>query len=109
MPKQKCGLLKRGFNKIMILFIMFSNNVVFASDSGPSMPWDNPLQVVERALAGTTAHVVIVISIVLSGLGFAVGEHGSLQRKAMAWIIGGSVATGAASLYSTLQIGGALI
>ena len=85
------------------------SQTAFASSGGSSMPWDNPLTTVEQALSGTTAHTAILIAIVLSGIGFAIGEHGSLIRKAMAVIIGGSIAGGAGSLYATLNMGGALI
>jgi type IV secretion system protein VirB2 len=81
----------------------------FASDTGPAMPWDGPLTTVEKALSGTTAHMAILIAIVLGGIGFAIGEHGGILRKCMGVIIGGSIAVGATSLYSTLQMGGALV
>lgn len=91
----------------ILLFIAISPS--YASNGGATMPWDNSLRVVQNALTGTTAHAAIVISIAMAGLGFAFGEHGGLFRKAMGVLFGGSIAVGAASFYSTLQIGGALV
>jgi type IV secretory pathway VirB2 component (pilin) len=100
------------YSKVKLLFftlIFFMTNTVYASQTGLSMPWDGPLKVVQSALTGTTAHIAIVIAIALAGLGFAFGEHGGLFRKGMGIIFGGSIAVGAASFYTTLQIGGALL
>jgi type IV secretory pathway VirB2 component (pilin) len=71
-----------------------------------TMPWDNSLTAIQQALTGTTAHVIIVIAIAMAGLAFAVGEQGSLFRKGAAIIFGGSIATGAASLYAALKFSG---
>ncbi len=110
-------MLKRNFMTLQthcrkgMAFIIGSliSNSAFASDTGPSMPWDGPLTTIEKALSGTTAHMAILIAIVLGGIGFAIGEHGGILRKCMGVVIGGSIAVGATSLYSSLQMGGALI
>ncbi len=93
-------------------FIYFLSQSAFASSAGgggDDMPWNPPLEKVKAALSGTTAHSIIVIAIILTGIGFAIGEHGGLIRKALGIIFGGSIAVGATSLYATLSIGGALI
>ena len=82
---------------------------VWASDSGPTMPWDGPLTKIENALTGTTAHLAIVIAIASTGLGYAYSPEGGILKKAMAVLVGGSIAVGASSLYLTLQMGGAVI
>lgn len=71
-----------------------------------TMPWDDSLTVIQNALTGTTAHIIIVIAIAMAGIAFAVGEHGSLFKKGAAIIFGGSIATGAASLYMALKLSG---
>lgn len=110
MLKRKFLMLKKSFQKGLALLIgSIVSKSAFASTGGPTMPWDGPLTAIEKALSGTTAHMAILIAIVLGGLGFAIGEHGSIMRKAMGVVIGGSIAVGATSIYSTLQMGGALI
>lgn len=106
--------IKRVSKKYYAIGFYFLSQTAFASSAGgggggESMPWDGSLQKMQTILSGTTAHTVTVIAIILGGLGFAVGESGGMMRKAMTIIIGGSIAVGAASIYSTLSIGGALI
>lgn len=72
----------------------------------PNMPWDDGLLQIQRALTGTTAHIIIVIAIALGGIAFAIGEQGGIIKKAAAIIFGGSIATGAASLYMALKLSG---
>jgi type IV secretory pathway VirB2 component (pilin) len=104
----KCKLISIIKYGILLVTSGMSGSVL-ASSHGSSMPWDGPLQTIQQALSGTTAHMAILISIILSGIGLALGEHGSLMRKGMSVVIGGSIALGATSLYSTLNMGGALV
>lgn len=93
------------FNGLYLLMV----SPVWASDSGPTMPWDGPLTKIENALTGTTAHLAIVIAIASTGLGYAFSPEGGILKKAMSILVGGSIAVGASSLYLTLQMGGAVI
>ena len=61
---------------INVVTLVLLSMPALASTSGPSMPWDTPLQNVERALTGTVAHWIVIIAIALSGIGFAFGESG---------------------------------
>lgn len=71
-----------------------------------SLPWENGLLEIQHALTGTTAHIIIVIAIAMAGIAYAVGEQGSIIRKAAGIIFGGSIATGATSLYLALKFTG---
>lgn len=95
----------------IITSLMFSLITLpaFAAETGSSMPWDSPLTKIQNALTGTTAHLAIVIAIAVAGLGFAFSPEGGVMRRAFSIVGGGSIATGAVSLYTTLGIGGALI
>lgn len=101
--------MRKKSKALMFVWMFFLTSNSFASSGGTSMPWDGSLRVIQNALTGTTAHIAIVIAIAMAGLGFAFGEHGGLFRKAMGIVFGGSIAVGAASFYTTLQIGGALL
>jgi type IV secretory pathway VirB2 component (pilin) len=92
------------FSRLLSLFFM----LLFPSllMAGQSMPWDDSLMVVEQALTGTTAHVLIIIAIAMSGLMWAIGEQGSFIHKAGKIILGGSIATGAVSICTALKLVG---
>lgn len=104
---KKTHLLKQKI--ITILIFSLITLPAFASETGSSMPWDSPLTKIQNALTGTTAHLAIVIAIAVAGLGFAFSPEGGVMRRVFSIIGGGSIATGAVSLYTTLGIGGALI
>jgi type IV secretory pathway VirB2 component (pilin) len=74
--------------------------------AAPHMPWDDSLMVVQQALTGTTAHIIIIIAIALSGLMWAIGDQGSIIQKAGKIIFGGTIATGAVSICTALKLVG---
>jgi type IV secretion system protein VirB2 len=82
---------------------LFTCSIAMCVLADDDLPWDSPLQTLLRGFTGTTAHLLILIAIVLSGLGFAMGEHGSMMRRAIGIVFGGSIAIGAASLAATLH------
>jgi len=102
-------LIKKLIYTLSPLYLFLIASTARAADTGPSMPWDNTLTVIEMALTGTTAHLLIVIAIAISGFSYLFGEHGSIFRKAASIVFGGAIAVGAVSLYSTLSFGGAII
>ena len=81
----------------------------FAGGTGPSMPWDRPLKTLQDVLTGTTAQVMIIIAIAVSGIAFAMGDTGTVFKRAGGIVFGASIATGAASLFATLGFSGAVI
>ncbi|MBV9511639.1 MAG: TrbC/VirB2 family protein [Caulobacteraceae bacterium] len=65
----------------------------FATTSGgTAMPWETPLQTVQDSLSGPVAKAIGIIAIVLTGLGFAVAESGSVVRKGIGIVFGLAIA-----------------
>lgn len=59
---------------------------------GTAMPWETPLQTIQESLSGPVAKAIGVIAIVLTGLGFAVAESGSVVRKGIGIVFGLAIA-----------------
>jgi type IV secretory pathway VirB2 component (pilin) len=59
---------------------------------GTAMPWETPLQTIQDSLSGPVAKAIGVIAIVLTGLGFAVAESGSVVRKGIGIVFGLAIA-----------------
>jgi hypothetical protein len=79
--------------------IFFIPNLVFAA---PSMPWDDSLLQIQHALV--LLRTPSSFAIAMAGIAYAVGEHGSIFRRAAGIIFGGSIATGATSIYLALKL-----
>lgn len=60
--------------------------------SGTAMPWETPLQTVETSLSGPVAKAVGIIAIVITGLGFAFAEGGSVMRRGIGIVFGLAIA-----------------
>ncbi|HVY90912.1 MAG TPA: TrbC/VirB2 family protein [Hyphomonadaceae bacterium] len=69
--------------------------------SGTAMPWETPLQTIQDSLAGPVAKAIGIIAIVLTGLGFAVAESGSVVRKGLGIVFGLAIAFTATTFMST--------
>ena len=82
---------------------------VFAATTGPSMPWDAPIETILNNLSGTVAHILVTISIVLTGLMFAFGEHGTAMRRLLGIALGASLALGAVTVLTSLGFIGAVV
>ena len=78
-----------------------------AATSGPSMPWDGPLQIILASLGGTVAHVLITVAVIVTGLVFAFTEHGSGARRLFGVAFGGALALGALSFMTAVGWAGA--
>jgi type IV secretion system protein TrbC len=78
-----------------------------AAASGPSMPWDGPLQTILNSLSGTVAHVLITVAVIVTGLVFAFTEHGSGARRLFGVAFGGAIALGALSFMTAVGWAGA--
>ena len=78
-----------------------------AATSGPSMPWDGPLQTILNSLSGTVAHVLITVAVIVTGLVFAFTEHGSGARRLFGVAFGGAIALGALSFMTAVGWAGA--
>jgi type IV secretion system protein VirB2 len=78
-----------------------------AATSGPTMPWDGPLQTILNSLSGTVAHVLITVAVIVTGLVFAFTEHGSGARRLFGVAFGGAIALGALSFMTAVGWAGA--
>lgn len=65
--------------------------------STSSLPWDGPIASIINDLSGPLAKGFIIGAIVVTGLMWAFGEHGSSMRKVMGIAAGGALALGAVS------------
>jgi type IV secretion system protein VirB2 len=78
-----------------------------ATTSGPSMPWDAPLQVLLENLQGTVARILVTVAVVITGLLFAFGESGGAFRRVFGIAFGAAIALGALTVLSSLGFVGA--
>lgn len=78
-----------------------------ATAGGGTMPWDSALSNIESDLTGPTAHIIILIAIIITGGLWAGGRHGEAMHRILGIAAGGSIMVGAASAYSTFFSGAA--
>jgi type IV secretory pathway VirB2 component (pilin) len=81
--------------------------VASATTSGPSMPWDAPLQTLLDNLQGTVARILVTVAVVITGLLFAFGESGGAFRRVFGIAFGAAIALGAITVLSSLGFVGA--
>jgi type IV secretory pathway VirB2 component (pilin) len=87
-----------------VIFYVFAAPVMASSGSsgGSGMPWENPLNQILNSIQGPVARVMILLSIIATGVMMAFGEHGSGFKKVMGIAFGGSIVLGATSFVSSL-------
>ena len=73
----------------------------WASSSGTAMPWETPLTTIQNSLSGPVAKAVGIIAIVLTGLGFAFSEGGSVLRRGIGIVFGLAIAFTATTFISS--------
>lgn len=78
-----------------------------ATTSGPSMPWDAPLQTLLDNLQGTVARILVTVAVVITGLLFAFGESGGAFRRVFGIAFGAAIALGALTVLTSLGFVGA--
>jgi type IV secretion system protein VirB2 len=71
-----------------------------------SLPWDGPIASIINDLSGSIAKGFIIGAIVVTGLMWAFGEHGSSMKKVMGIAAGGALALGAVSFVGAGFFGG---
>lgn len=82
-------------------------DMAFATTSGPSMPWDEPLQTLLDNLQGTVARILVTVAVVITGLLFAFGESGGAFRRIFGIAFGAAIALGALTVLTSLGFVGA--
>ncbi len=65
------------------------------------MPWESPLDNIMYSLSGPVAKSIGIIAIVLTGLGFAVAESGSVIRRGVGIVFGLAIAFTATTFVSS--------
>jgi type IV secretion system protein VirB2 len=75
-----------------VLATLASASVANAATTGGSMPWDTPLTTIENDLTGPVAVAVTTISVVMAGLGFALGGEGTFMRRGFGIVFGLAIA-----------------
>jgi type IV secretory pathway VirB2 component (pilin) len=68
----------------------------YAYAAGTGMPWETPMQNLLDSLTGPVAKTIAIGSIVLLGLGFALGESGGIVRRICGLVFGVAIAFSAA-------------
>ena len=81
--------------------VLSSCPALAGTTSGTSMPWETPLQTIQDSLSGPVAKAVGIIAIVMTGLGFAVAESGSVVRKGVGIVFGLAIAFTATTFMSS--------
>ena len=87
--------------------LLMATEVAHATPSGPSMPWDAPLQTLLDNLQGTVARILVTVAVVITGLLFAFGESGGAFRRVFGIAFGAAIALGALTVLSSLGFVGA--
>ena len=94
--------LARRAGPYLLLAVVLAAGPALASTTGSTaMPWETPLQTVQDSLSGPVAKAVGIIAIVLTGLGFAVAESGSVVRKGIGIVFGLAIAFTATTFISS--------
>lgn len=93
--------LARRAAPLLVLAAIMMAEPALAAGTGPSMPWEGPLQTVADSLSGPVAKAVGIIAIVVTGLGFAFAEGGSAMRKGVGIVFGLAIAFTATTFITT--------
>ena len=94
--------LRRGAFTLCALLVVAAAAPAFATTTGgTAMPWETPLQTVQNSLSGPVAKAIGIIAIVMTGLGFAVAESGSVVRKGIGIVFGLAIAFTATTFMSS--------
>ena len=100
-PWSPSPALRRAAPLIVLAAVLIAGPALATTTSGTSMPWETPLQTISDSLSGPVAKAIGVIAIVMTGLGFAVAESGSVIRKGMGIVCGLAIAFTATTFMST--------
>jgi type IV secretory pathway VirB2 component (pilin) len=76
--------------RVFVMTMVLAPSAALASGTG--MPWETPLQNVVDSLTGPVAKAVAIIAIMLTGLGFALGETGGTMRRLCGIVFGIAIA-----------------
>ncbi|MGA5726593.1 TrbC/VirB2 family protein [Ralstonia thomasii] len=101
--------LKKALNRVCASALAFAliglSGAASASSpsaSGSGMPWEGPLDKILTSMQGPVARTFILLSMGITGIMMAFGEHGSGFKKVMGIAFGGSIVVGCISFANTL-------
>jgi type IV secretory pathway VirB2 component (pilin) len=77
---------------VVAVVAMLVAGPAWAAGGGTAMPWETPLETIMQSLSGPVAKAVGIIAIVLTGLGFAFSEGGSVLRRGIGIVFGLAIA-----------------
>ena len=95
----------------VLAILLLGAHPMFASGTGGGLPWEGPLQTIQRSLSGPVAFSIAVIAMAAVG-GMLVfgGELGEFARKACLLVLAIAFLVGGAGLITMLfGVSGALI
>jgi type IV secretion system protein VirB2 len=82
---------------------LVSNALAFASTSTTGLPWETPLQTVQRSLTGPVAAGISVVGIAAGGMALVFGgELSEFAKRSCYAVIATGVIVGAGTIMSTL-------
>lgn len=98
-----------GFAVVLVGVVLLTTDVAWATQSGPAMPWDGPLDRIMQNLTGRIARIATVISIVLAGISYMFAGEIPFGRAITGVAIGGAVALSAVQFMSAIGLTGIVL
>ena len=93
LPPRTLGVRRRYIGALALVGVAaFVAAPAWAAGGGTAMPWETPLETIMQSLSGPVAKAVGIIAIVLTGLGFAFSEGGSVLRRGIGIVFGLAIA-----------------
>ncbi len=90
----------------VLLFLSLAS-VWAVSGSGEEMPWDSPLEKIQKALTGKTVMIIGIILIAGAGIMLAASDGGASKQKIFFIVMGIGIAMNAPRVLSLLFNSGA--
>jgi type IV secretory pathway VirB2 component (pilin) len=104
----KSWKLMAGVGLVLVVFFLGAD-AAWATQTGPAMPWDGPLNNIMQNLTGRIARIATVISIVLAGISYMFAGEIPFGRAITGVAIGGAVALGAIQFMTAIGLTGAVL
>ncbi len=97
-------------NKIMGAVVALSSLPAMAATGGTALPWEGPLQTLQRSLSGPVATSIALIAFFAAGAALVFGEDmGQFARKAILAVIVVAFMMMANSVLTALGLTGAML
>jgi type IV secretory pathway VirB2 component (pilin) len=93
---------------LVLVLMMLGATAALASTGGGSLPWETPLDTLQKSISGPVATAMAIVAIVGCGLGIAFGEGGEGMKKLLWVVIGIAIAVLAGKVLTGLGLGAGL-